>query len=243
MRRAPARATASWANLADRGRRDGRVDQALRVVFEDADRFTASIARDFSADGVARRARDLRRAHRGSIGQRHVPVEAGDEHGIIRGDRIDPFVVWQRSAPPQRVIPIATEDPFARLQVRGVLPQPAHELLWRRGVSQVDRRKLKPASDEMRVTVRQAGHDEAAMRLQDLSPGLHVARNLGGVADCENLAAGNRDRPGLPASSREAGPDPTALDHDVCPGATSAEQSQYNDARRTTHEGPPNGAW
>src|SRR5207247_8786205 len=172
-----------------------------------------------------------------------VSVESIDEDRIVRRDRIDPLVTRQRRPRPQRVIPIAAENPFARLEMRGVRFQASHELLWCRGVAQIHRRELKAPADEMRVAIDESRHDEPAVGTQDLRGGADVAGHLCRLADGEDFAGGNRDRPGLAAPRRETSPDRTTLDDDVRCGTAGGKQGQRDYAPRTTHDAPTSGAW
>src|SRR6266566_138300 len=95
----------------------------------------------------------------------------------------------QWRAAPQGVIPIAAQNPFARLQVRGVLLQPAYEFLGRGGVPQIHRGELKAAVDKMRVAIGESRHDQAAVGLKDSCVGTNVASDLSRIADREDLVA------------------------------------------------------
>ena len=81
----------------------------------------------------------------------------------------------------------------------------------------------------MRVSIRESRHDQTAPRVQDAGPGADVAGDLRGVPDGEDLAGRDRDRAGPAAPRREAGPDRTALDDDVCFGATRCDERERGD--------------
>src|SRR6266581_203155 len=92
---------------------------------------------------------------------------------------------------PERMVPAAIADPFARLQGLRVLLDAPDKLLRGRGVMKVHRRELKPAADEMGVSVSEARKHEPAVRLNPLRVGAHIAPHLRAVADREDPAAGD----------------------------------------------------
>src|SRR5437899_6677489 len=104
-------------------------DQVHRPILEDPRGLSASVVKDFAALGSWRGSGHASRMHRRGIRQRLMPVQAVDEYGIVRGDGVDPAVLRQRGAGPQRVIPVAAGDPLTGLESRRVLFQPANEFL------------------------------------------------------------------------------------------------------------------
>ena len=156
-----------------RGLGRGAPDQVHRLVLED------STGGDFTAEWRRGGRRDPGGTHRGGVRQGHMAIQPADEHGIVRRDGIDPPVLWQRIAAPQRVIPIAAGDPLAWLESCRIILEAANEHLGRRGIAQVHGCELKAAIDEVRVPVREARHDEAAGRLQHFGLGSDVARDFG----------------------------------------------------------------
>src|SRR3989454_3079986 len=45
-------------------------------------------------------------SHRHGVSKRLMPIQPVHEYGIVRRDRVDPFVAWQRLAGPYRVVPV-----------------------------------------------------------------------------------------------------------------------------------------
>src|SRR2546430_5064115 len=68
---------------------------------------------------------------------------------------------------PQRVIPVAAENPLAGLQVRGVRLDAPHEFLRRGSVAQIDPSELEAAVDEVRVSIGESRHHQPTLRVQD----------------------------------------------------------------------------
>ncbi len=212
--------------LLSRRRGNGPPDQVFRVVLEDADRLTASIARDFTADGRGSVLRHLCGAHGGGVRERHVAIESVHKDRIVWCHRIDPVVGRQWRPRPQRVVPVAAENPLARLQVRGVGFDAVHELLRRRGVAQIDPRELEAAVDEVRVSIGESRHHQPTARVQDFGVRADIPRDLGRIADREDLAVADRDRTRLACSCREAGPDEAIRDDDVSFGAAGRNERE-----------------
>src|SRR5467141_1123834 len=119
----------------------------------------------------------------------------------------------------------------------GVFLEPANELLRARGVPQVYRRQLDATVDEVRVAIGESRHDETAAGPKNLRLGTDVARDRRRVTDREDLAVRNRDRAGLAASRREAGPHRAALNDDVGLAASASGEEHESDktGEQTTH--------
>ncbi len=79
-----------------RGVGNGAVDQAERLILEDARGLTAPVAQNLPAERRGRVLGDLRGAHRRGVGERFVAVEPVDEDGIVGRDGVDPLVTGQR---------------------------------------------------------------------------------------------------------------------------------------------------
>ena len=75
----------------------------------------------------------------------------------------------------------------------------------------------------MRVAVGEAGHDEAALGMQDLSSGTDVAGDFRRVSHGEDLAVGDGHRTRPAAARREARPDGATLDHEIGCGTAGGE--------------------
>src|SRR5438552_17816837 len=97
-----------------------------------------------------------------------MAIQPVHEYRIARRDRIDPLVMGERLAGPQRMVPITAGDPFAGLQGLAVVLDAPGELLGRRRVPEIDRGRLETATDEARVTAGAAGRHER-------TAGLHPA--------------------------------------------------------------------
>ena len=221
--------------------RNGPLDQAFRLVLEDAGGRAVAVAENLAARGGGGVARDPRGFQRRRVGEPLVPVEAIDPHRIVGSDRVDPGVPRQRRAAPQRVIPVATLDPFAGPEPGGVFLDAAHELLRRGGVPQVDRGQLEPAADEMGVTVGEARRNESAAGVDDPGATADVARQGRAVAYAENRPAANRHLPGLGVSGRQSRPDHPVGDEQIglgAAGGTEADGEQGRNGQATRHTVP-----
>jgi len=155
-----------------------------------------------------------------------VAVEPVHEYRSVRCHRIDPLVRRQWRSRPQRVIPVAAENPLAGLQVRGVRLDAPHEFLGRGSVAQIDPPELEAAVDEVRVSIRKSGHHQPAVRVQYFGFRADIARDLGRIADRQDFPIANRDRTRLASSCREAGPDEAVRDDDVSFGATGSNEQE-----------------
>src|SRR5712691_13533020 len=100
-----------------------------------------------------------------------MAIEPAYEDGVVGRDGVDPLATRERLTRPQRVIPVAAQDPLPGLQRHGVLLEPADKLLRGGGVPQVDRGQLEPAADEMRVAVGEAGKHEPPTGVDSLGAG------------------------------------------------------------------------
>ena len=230
------RASERGVALLGRGLGKDPPNQVHRLILED------SPAYDLAARRRRSRRRDPGCTHGGAVGECHVPVEAVHEHGIVGRDRVDPIALRQGRAAPQLVVPVAAGDPFTRLESRGEVLQPPDEFLGRRRVAQVHRCELEAAVDEVGVSIRKAGENEAAVGPQDLGGTRHVARNLGRVTHGEDLAIRDRDCPGAPPAGRQPGPHRPTLNDQVGLGPAARErQNEDREDGCTAHGGPPNG--
>jgi len=79
--------------------------------------------------------------------------------------------------------PSRRRDPLARLQVRGVRPDPPHELLRRRCVAQIDPCELEAASMKCVCPSRILASPNPPWRVQDSSLRADIARDLGRITD------------------------------------------------------------
>src|SRR5690348_14139878 len=145
----------------------------------------------------------------------------------------------ERLAGPQRMVPITTGDPFARLQSLGVVLDAPDELLGRRRIPEIHRGELEPAADEVSVSVGEAGQDETAAGLNRLGLRAGITRDLRAVADSEDLAIGEGNRALLGCAVREAGPDHPTGDDDVgLPGAGGEGQAEESQRKASAHVVP-----
>ena len=222
-RRVTQRAGERGVGLLRRGVGNRPADQAFRLVLEDTGGRAVAVAQDLPARGGRRVAGDAGGLQRRRVGEALVPVEPVDPDGIIRRDGIDPVVPGERRAAPQRVVPVAAEDPIAGPEPGGVCLDAAHELLRGRGVAQVDRGELEPAPDEMGVAVREARRHETATGVDHLGGPADVARQRGAVPHRENRPAVDRHPAGLRVPGREARPDHPVGDEQVGFGAAGGE--------------------
>ena len=202
--------------LLGRRLRDRPTDGVEGPVLEDPERLAGpGVAEDLAPRRRGRVLRHASGAHGGGVGERLVAVQATEEGRIVRRDRVDPFVARQRLATPQGVVPIAADDPLTGLECLGVLLDSVDEFLWRPRVAQVHRCELEPAVHEMRVAVREARQYQAAVGLNRFGLGTPIPRDLGRVADREDLPARERDVALLGRPAREARPHHAAGDDHV----------------------------
>ena len=222
--------------LLRRGIGNRPADQTFRLILEDAGGRAVVVAQDLPARGGRGIARDPGGLERRGVGEAFVSVQPVDPNGVVRRDGVDPVVPGERRAPPQRVIPVAAEDPFAGPEPGGVVLDAAHELLRRGGVAQVDRCQLEPTPDEMRVAVGEARRDETAARVDHLGAAADVALQRGAVAHRENRPAAHRHPARLGVAGREAGPDQAVGDEQIGFGAArgaGADGEQRRDGGTT----------
>lgn len=122
---------------------------------------------DLAARRRGRGLGDARRPDGGRVGEGLVSIEPTDEDGVVRSHRIDPLPTWQRLPTPQGVIPVSALDPLPRLPRLGERRDPPHEFLRRRGIAQVEGRKLEAALHEMGVPVGEARQDQSSAGIDD----------------------------------------------------------------------------
>src|SRR5213080_547437 len=208
-------------------------DEIERLILEDPDGLAGLwVAQDLTARWRGGVLGDAGYFHGSGVRERLVAVQPTDEDGVAGRHRIDPFVPRQRLARPKRVVPITTGDPFPGLDGSRVLPETPDEFLGRRGVSQIDRRELEPAANEVRVAVCETGDHQPAVRVNHLGARADVAGDRGRVADREDLARRDRHDARLRSARGEAGPYHTAADDDfrrpAARGERNAQQSHLN---------------
>ena len=119
-------------------------------------------------DSAARRRREVfvyaGTAQRLGVRERHVAVQAFDEHGRIRRSVIQQGSRWQAATRPRLVIPVAAGDPLARCDSRGVIGDPADHVPLVDGRPEVDPDELFRPGNEMHVCVVEARAAEADRR-------------------------------------------------------------------------------
>ena len=176
----------------------------------------------------------------GRFGDGHVPVEAADEHGVVRRDRVDPVAPRQRGSRPQLVVPVAAQNPFPRAQPLGKRLQAAHELRGRGRVAQVHGRELKAAVHEMGVPVAEPRHHEAATRVEDLRAGARAARHVSGIPDDGDPPIAHRYGARLRPAARRPGPHHAVENHQIgalaAPGG--AQEQEQRDQPTPVHARP-----
>ncbi|OPZ64776.1 MAG: hypothetical protein BWY83_03126 [bacterium ADurb.Bin478] len=117
-----------------------------------------------------------------------MTVEAGDEHGRLSSDGIDPFLARQWRIRPVLMIPVASRYPGAGVLLSPI-PDEANKLIRRFGRPQIDAQQLKAAADKMDVIVDEPGQHPFALQTQHLSRGSDVALHLSILAHVEDAAA------------------------------------------------------
>ena len=238
---------AGQRRVAALGRRlgDRPPDDVERSVLENAGRLPGPrVAQDLPARGRGSLLGDVRRAHRGRVRERFVPVQAIHEDGVVRRHRIDPLVLREPLARPAGVIPVAAQDPLPRLERLGVCLDAADEFRGSRRVAQVDRRELEATVNEVGVAVGEAGHDEPAPGAHDGRMGPHVPRHRGGFSHGGDLPPRDRDRARSRGAVRQSGPEHPAGDHQVGLAAAGGEgQTQHSRGQAPNHRCVLSGVW
>jgi hypothetical protein len=183
------------------------------LVLEDPGRLARAIAHDDPTRDVPRVAIDLRQPERGRVRQRHVAVEAVKQDRVVGGDGVDPAPVRERGAGPAFVIPVAADDPLARLPLGDEGRHPLDELALRVRGPQVHAGELEAAIEEVQVAIHESrGHQPIAIGEHPRARA-HQPHDLGAVAHRGDGVTRDGDRAG-PRPGGVAGPDP-AVDHEV----------------------------
>src|SRR5262249_53703338 len=121
------------------------------------------------------------------------------------GGVVDQLTRGQGGRRPALIVPVAAEDPFARLRSRA-LGDPPRELGRRAGVLQVDVLELRAAVDEVDVRVVEAGNHTTPAAVDRLRVRAAPSRGDVLVADVDDALADDRQRGGV-RLLRVAGPD------------------------------------
>src|SRR6185312_14081365 len=98
-----------------------------------------------------------------------MPVVSLEKCGIVRCDRIDPFVCRQLRRSPVLLVPIPAEHPLTLLQFFGLCGDSANELLSSSRICELHLIELKAAADEMQVSIVEAGQKQLPCCVDDAS--------------------------------------------------------------------------
>lgn len=91
------------------------------------------------------------------------------------------------------MVPIAAGDPSALGKLRGEIPDAVGKFLRRVRVAQVHRRQLKTATQEMHVSIVEAGQDELSFRVDHFGVSTSEFSDVLSRSDCDNAIAMNGD--------------------------------------------------
>jgi len=147
--------------------------QAVRgAVLEDAGGLAApGVADDQAAGRVGGFAGDARPLEGDAVGQRHVAIEAAEQHRMIGGGGVNHLAGGQRRAGPFLMIPVAPQNPLPFRDVPDVFPHAPGQFLRGGGLAQVNAGKRKPAHEEVGVRIVEAGQHQFAAGVNDAGSG------------------------------------------------------------------------
>ncbi len=181
-----------------RWRNDAEDEVHCAVFLQDAGRLAGRrVAHDHAAAGVLGVASDAGSRQGPRVGERHVPVEAGDEHRMVTGRRVDPLPRRQRRAGPALVVPGDIGDPAPGGDLPRVLGEAGDELLAARGETEVGAEETLAAGEEVGVAVDEAGEETLAAGVDDPGRGADERRDLGVGTDRDQALAAHGEGGGL----------------------------------------------
>src|SRR5262249_2281051 len=118
------------------------------------------------------------------------------ENGRMIGcDCVQVLAAWQPLVTPQRVVPAATDNPFACTGSFRAVRNALLHLLQRFGAGQINIELLKPTRGQVSVGVIEAGHDKVPAQIDDLSFLVSESQYLFAKANRDDLAVRNRNSP------------------------------------------------
>ena len=180
--------------LGCRLRRGGH--QRHRGFLQRATRLTgARVLHDHAVLRVLGVPRDTCQLERLAVGPTRVTVVGHQVRGPVGHQPVEHLAGWQR--PRKRlVVPTAARDPGAFGMRLGPDSDRVLNLVEGRRFEQVDLIERQPAADEVGMRIVEAGHDRAALGVDDRGLGALQALDLAVRSDANHLVAANRDRLG-----------------------------------------------
>src|SRR5439155_23263062 len=127
-----------------------------------------------------------------------VAVEAAHDRGTIGNSRVELLARW-RAVRKRTVAPPASANPRQIAMRVGVRADARPDLLQRLRTLQVDGLHLETAAQHVRVHVLEAGHDRAAVRVDDLR--LRSSQPSDLVVRADGRDPGAADGNGLPQAA------------------------------------------
>ena len=159
------------AALFHRWRRNFGIDQARGgVFFEQAGRLACAwIATNPAGGRIGSIFRDASSFQRERIGDGHVAVHSGEDHGILGRDCVEIFASWVALIGPERLIPSEAGDPFAGFVIFQAFADALLELSERADAGKTDRQSRHGGLADVHVRVVESGHDELLAQIDDAS--------------------------------------------------------------------------
>jgi hypothetical protein len=173
------------------------------------------IAHDRPAAHVLHRPAHERGLERRAVREVHVSVEAVDPHRVVRGDRVDPLLARQLSAP-VLMVPVAVQDPRAWRYAPCKRGNSAYELCLGLCVPQLHRLQGESTVEKMHVGVGKTRCDHRSLRVDDASARGGQFPDFGSRSDSGNTVLTDGERVGpRPAgvTGPDAGVDDSERDH------------------------------
>jgi hypothetical protein len=102
------------------------------------------------------------------IGQRHMPIQAFDQHRMVRSHRIDQFLARMFFRRPVFMVPIAAGDPLPIWQLLYIFLYYGHEFFFIAGRAQVNSQQIQAAAGKMEVGVIEPGQHQFATQINHL---------------------------------------------------------------------------
>ena len=88
-----------------------------------------------------------------------MPIESGDEHGVLRGEGVDKLLAGMLFHGPSLMVPISTQYPLASGEEFGSLLYETREFLSVSGCAEVNPQQHQSGIHKMGVGVNKTGED------------------------------------------------------------------------------------
>jgi hypothetical protein len=161
-------------------------------------RHAAAGARILRLEGVV----DAGELHRARVGEHRVPVDARQQHGMLRRRRAQRSVRRELAARPQVLVPAAAADPGARRLFRRALADARDHFVEARCAAQIDRLERIAIAEHVSVRVLQARDGDAAAQIDARESGARRSVRARSRSRPRSRGRRARARP-PPAASRE----------------------------------------